>query len=254
MTSNESKMKASEIQRLKPRVQANKPNISKSQNIDYLDDIFDKLQNVPFEINRLDYYGNSIPLGAFCFAVSFILYGFYESKIIDKVDKFTYSILFLFGGIGQITAGVFEYIKSRTFPTVLYLLYGIYFITFFLFNYYKDENVLNKDSKKVYFGSWAFLSFPVVVASFKINVIYILQNISVCTFFVIKCIGECQEWDKLIKEVSGILEMITGFSSLYICFSQVLNEHFKRVVLSCFPINKKNEIDIDVDNLQNNNI
>ena len=165
MTSNESKLKASEIQRLKPRVQANKPNISKSQNIDYLDDIFDKLQNVPFEINRLDYYGNSIPLGAFCFAVSFILYGFYESKIISKVDKFTYSILFLFGGIGQITAGVFEYIKSRTFPTVLYLLYGIYFITFFLFNYYKDENVLNKDSKKVYFGSWAFLSFPVVFSS-----------------------------------------------------------------------------------------
>ena len=94
--------------------------------------ILNKLEHTPFVVNRLDYYGNSIPLGAFCFAVSFILIGFIECGIFNKYDTFTFSVILLFGGIGQITSGILEYIKSRTYLTIIYLLYGLYFITFFL--------------------------------------------------------------------------------------------------------------------------
>ena len=99
---------------------------------DQIDKLLAKLEKSPLMVNRLDYYGNSIPLGAFCFAISFVLYGFYECKVFSKPDSFIYTILLIFGGIGQLTAGVFEYIKARTFPTVVYLLFGLYFISFFL--------------------------------------------------------------------------------------------------------------------------
>ena len=214
-----------------------------------IDSLLNKLQTTPLIVNRLDYYGNSIPLGSFCFAISFILYGFYESEILDKPDSFTFSVLLLFGGIGQITAGVFEYIKSRTFPTIVYLVYGLFFISFFLFKYYERDF---PNCNEIFYGTWAGLSFPVLIGSFQTNVMYILQNLSVFGFFVVRCIGECKDIDILNKKVSGILELVTGFSSLYLCFSQVLNEHFRRVILPAFPVKKDNEIDINVNSGTNN--
>ena len=229
----------------------NKSNYGRQQNFDeWIDNLLEKLQNTPLLVNRLDYYGNSIPLGAFCFSVSFVLYGFYECKVFSKPDSFIYTILLIFGGIGQLTAGVFEYIKARTFPTVVYLLFGLYFISLFLCNKYFYQLFI-RDCRKIYFGTWAGLTFPVLIGSFKTNVIYILQIASVLGFFIVRCIGECRSYDVLNTTVSGILELVTGFLSLYLCFSQVLNEHFRRTLLPSFAIQKDNEIDINV-NTQNN--
>lgn len=207
--------------------------------------ILNKLEHTPLLVNRLDYYGNSIPLGAFCFAVSFILLGFIECGIFSKYDTFTFSIILLFGGVGQITSGMFEYIKSRTYPTVIYLLYGLYFISFFIMYYYKDKIYDIGNNRKFFFGTWAGLTFPLVIGSFQTNVIYILQSVSGCAFFVVRCIGESKNYDVLNNKVSGILELVTGFSSLYICFSQVLNEHYRCTILPTFPLSPDNEIDIN---------
>ena len=214
---------------------------------DQIESLVNKLENSSLNINRLDYYGNTIPLGAFCFAISFVLFGFSDSGIVDNPNSFAYLAILLFGGLGQITAGILEYIKSRTFPTACYLLYGIYFISFF-FGYYFNNVLENNKSRKIFFGTWAGLSFPLVIASLRTNVIYILQNISICAFYVVRCIGECKDWDNLNGLISGILEMITGFLSLYLCFSQILNEHYRCNILPAFPISKENEIDVNVNN------
>ena len=210
-----------------------------------IDALLSKLQNTPLIVNRLDYYGNSIPLGAFCFAISFIIFGFYECGVFDKPDPFSFAVILLFGGVGQITAGIFEYIKSRTFPTIVYLVYGLFFISFFLCFYYNTEIFSKNDCKKIFFGTWAGLSFPLVIGSLQTNVIYLLQNLSVFAFFIIRCIGECRDINVLNKKVSGILELVTGFLSLYLCFSQVLNEHYRCTILPASPLNPDNEIDIN---------
>ena len=141
-----------------------------------IDALLTKLQSTPLIVNRLDYYGNSIPLGAFCFAIPFILFGFYESGVLDKPDSFTFAIILLFGGVGQITAGVFEYIKSRTFPTIVYLVYGLFFVSFFLSYYYNTDVFEKVDCKKIFYGTWAGLSFPLVIGSLQTNVIYLFYH------------------------------------------------------------------------------
>ena len=78
--------------------------------------------------------------------------------------------------------------------------------------------------------------------------IYLLQNLVCLAFFIIRTIGESKNWEVLNTTVSGILELITGFLSLYLSFSQVLNEHFRRTILPTFPLNKDNEIDIRFQN------
>ena len=235
----------SEIDRLKNSLRK-EDNLNKKgdKQIDYL---FNKIKNNLIIVNRLDYYGNSIPLGAICYGISFIIYGFYESTIYSTPDKFTYYVLLFFGGLGQLTAGIFEYIKSRTFPTISYLLYGFYFITFFLLNYKysKDTNDTTFiDCKKIFFGTWAGLALPIFIGSLKTNIIYLIQNFSVLGFFIVKCIGECKDYKILKGKVAGILELITGFFSIYLCFSQIINQHFKKNILPTIKLKVENEIDI----------
>ena len=161
-------------------------------------------------------------------------------------DDFLYYILFLFGGIGQIISGIFEYFKGRTFPANLYLLYGIYFFSIYYFYYYDTGNplILDDDIKPFFYVSWAVLSFPIFIGSIQSNLFFILQTFFAFAFFIVRCIGEYKNSSKLNELVSGILELVTGFISLYICVSQITNEALKFRAIPTVPMNQENDIDI----------
>ena len=98
--------------------------------------LFEKLGREMLVCNRLDFYGNSVILGSFCFAIKFIVYGFYRCKVYKVNDTFLWAVVLLFGGIGQVTAGFLEYIKGRTYPTALYLTVGFYCLCHYGFRIY----------------------------------------------------------------------------------------------------------------------
>ena len=95
--------------------------------------LFNKFGNGAWIFNRLDFYGNSIILGAICNALAFIIYGFYRCKVYRVNDTFLWSVILLFGGLGQITAGFLEYCKGRAFPCTLYLCLGFYCLSHYGF-------------------------------------------------------------------------------------------------------------------------
>ena len=197
-----------------------------------------KFGQTPLLINRLDYYANAIPLGAICNAISFILYGFYEAKVLKEFNSL--QILLIFGGIGQVVTGVLEYIKGRSFICTLYMTYGLYFISFFCIRNLMDDN----NTLKVFYGSWAGLSFPLIISSVKSNLFYLIQTVAIFVFFVLRCVGECRNIAALKEKVSGSLEIIGGILSFYIAVSQVINEHFRSQIVPCVPLQQHNGIDI----------
>ena len=204
--------------------------------------ILTKIHYTSLMVYQQDYYANSIPLGSFCFAISSILNGLYDCHIHNREDPLLYLTIFLFGGVGQITTGIFEYIKSRTYPCALYLIYGLYFLSYFFGKYIGDE-IFSKNNQKIFYGSWACLSFPIYIGSFKTNIFLSTQNLSTLGFFVIKCIGFCTDVGALKEFVPGILELIAGVASLYICFGQILNEHYRFQLFPSVPFMKENSID-----------
>jgi len=214
-------------------------NINNNDETQLYQDLIKKLQNTTVVASGSDYFPNAIPLGAFCFAISFILYGFYECKIHKAEDKFLYIVIFLFGGIGQLTAGVFEFIKSRVYTATLYLMYSLYFLSFFFTKKYNVQN----ESLKIFFGSWACLTAPLIILSTRINLFYLIQNAAAVAFFIIKCTGVSKDNNALKGTISGILELVAGFCSLYICYGQILNKQLRNQILPMIPLNKDNEID-----------
>ena len=232
----------------------NSNKLNQNQNDKLYKDLLDKIKNTPIVANRLDYYPHAIPLGSFCFAISFILYGFFECKVHNSEDNILYIVFFFFGGLGQLTAGIFEFIKSRTYPATLYITYGLYCLSFFfaIKNKFKcDINndvgnnncYFNEEAEKIYFGSWAFIGAPFIIYSLRINIFYTIQNIAIVAFFVLKGIGAGKDSEALTKITPGILELIAGFSSLYICYGQILNKNFGTTILPFIPLKKDNDVD-----------
>lgn len=194
--------------------------------------LFNKLKKSVLFLTRLELYGNMIPLGAFCFAVTFIIYGFYRCKTFTVNETFMWAMMFYFGGIGQLTAGFLEYIrKNRTFPATIYLIYGGYCLThyfiYFITKYPMGSEmvyIFSETSLCIFYSAMVFISFGVLLGSLKTNVLYILQCLLTFTTFLVRAIGEGSGSLHTKRNAAGILSIIAGFFSLFIFMSQVINK------------------------------
>ena len=217
--------------------------------------LFNKFGAGAWVFNRLDFYGNSIILGAICNALAFIIYGFYRCKVYRVNDTFLWSVILLFGGLGQITAGFLEYCKGRTFPCTLYLCLGFYCLTHyayyvlpphFLINYNTDMYYTYDDnSMAAFYAGWRFIAFALIIVSVRSNVLYILQVLTLFAFFLLRAIGEGCGSRPTKWHAAGILEVISGFFSLFVGLSQIINnETCYRMCFPTCPMSPDNEIDM----------
>jgi succinate-acetate transporter protein len=217
--------------------------------------LFNKFGSGAWIFNRLDFYGNSIILGAICNAIAFIIYGFYRARLYKVNDTFLWSVILLFGGLGQITAGFLEYCKGRTFPCTLYLCLGFYCLTHYAYfvipshlelNYFTDMYYTYDDnSMAAFYAGWCFIAFALVIGSVRSNLLYILQVLTCFAFFLLRAIGEGCGSRPTKFHAAGILEVISGFFSLFVGISQILNnETCYRMCFPTCPMSPDNEIDM----------
>ena len=217
--------------------------------------LLQKMEKVYFECTRLDYYGNAIPLGSFCYALAFIIYGFYRCKVYRVNDTFLWSVILLFGGIGQCTAGFLEFCRGRGFPTALYLTYGFYCLSHYAgytipawFNINQNRSMLynyTEDSICAFYSGMVVISFGILLGSIRTNCLYICQSLTAFAFFLLRAVGEGCGSLGTKRHAAGILQAISGFFSLLLCFSQIINnETMLSPVFPTCPIDPMNDIDI----------
>jgi len=216
-------------------------------NIQQIKQLVDSLGYSLIDINRLDYYSNTIPLGAFCNAVTFIIYGFELCHVFSNKNHFLEGVLLIFGGIGQITTGLLEFIKARAFPSFLYFTYGLYCLSLYFIKIGVFKKSENNADMSAFYGAWMIISIPITISSIKINLFYILNTFLTTAFFVIEVIGEGFNEKKLRENTGGVILSIAGFISLYIYLTQIINESMKFPLLPAIPIKPNNEVDITQD-------
>ena len=216
--------------------------------------LFNKMGREYITCRRVDTFGNAIPLGSFCYAIAFIIYGFYRCKIYRVNDTFLWSIILLFGGIGQCTAGFLEYCRGRSFPSALYLSFGFYCLSHYAwytipswFDLNGNRSLLynySENSICAFYSAWLVIVFGLCLTSARTNVLYILQCLTAFAFFLLRAIGEGMGSLGCKRNAAGILQAISGFFSLLICMSQILNnETFYRGVFPTCPLSQYNDID-----------
>ena len=236
--------------KLSPPVSGNNENIK---------ELLYKLERTALFVNRLDYFGNAIPIGAFCCAITFILLGFKQVHTFKKDEEnatFSSGLILIFGGLGQITAGFLEYLKVRSFTALLYLTLGFFFFSDWLVEGTNYNDIIkieegDHEEKAFYFGAWFIIMLPLVLASLKTNIFFLAQTGSTLIFFLLRWIGEASDKKGLHEYASGIFQLIAGFVSFYIFCYQIIDEEGQKEILPVLAIDKGNDIDFNIINAQN---
>jgi succinate-acetate transporter protein len=212
----------------------------KIRQIEEQDKIFNYIKETQFIIDSKT-YSNSIIIGSFCYAISFISFGIFKSRIVSDEYTNTWSVLATYGGLGQITAGILELSKKRQFTSFLYIIYGIYCLTHYLLRILTDR--FGEYDLCMFFLAFFLLSVPAIIFSIKINLFFLLQTSLGSLYFLMRCIGEGIFEDILSEQVSGSIQIASGVCSFYIFIYQIYNSFDFRICLPIIPFDVNNGID-----------
>ena len=213
----------------------------KIRQIDEKDKILNYIQDSEFYVDSKK-YSNSIIIGSFCYSITFVCFGIYKSRIITDEYTNIWSLMAMYGGLGQITAGFLELNKKREFSSFLYLIYGIYCLTHYFLRILTDR--FGEKDLCMFFLAFFILSIPAIIYSIKINLFFLLQTSFGSLYFLMRCIGEGITEDILSEQISGIMMIISGVCSFYIFMSQMFNSVSNNAFLPTFPFDVNNNIDI----------
>ena len=202
---------------------------------------FKELEKQTIYTYEIKKYANAIPIGAFCNAITFIIFGIYKVRILPDEYTNIWTIMALFGGLGQMTTGIMELIKGREFPSMLYLIYGLYCLSHYLLRVSIDR--FGEFDLCIYHMACFLLSIPIIICSIKINLFYLLHTISTSLYFLFNCIGEGINEYILIEEVAGTFLIISGVISFYLFLSQTVNAYYFNRHFPTFPFDINNKID-----------
>ena len=213
----------------------------KIRQIDEKDKILNYIQDSEFYVDSKK-YSNSVIIGSFCYSITFVCFGIYKSRIITDEYTNIWSLMAMYGGLGQITAGFLELNKKREFSSFLYLIYGIYCLTHYFLRILTDR--FGEKDLCMFFLAFFLLSIPAIIYSIKINLFFLLQTSFGSLYFLMRCIGEGITEDILSEQISGIMMIISGVCSFYIFMSQMFNSVSNNVFLPTIPFDVNNNIDI----------
>jgi succinate-acetate transporter protein len=212
----------------------------KIRQIEEQDKIFNYIKETQFIIDSKT-YSNSIIIGSFCYAITFISFGIFKSRIVSDEYTNIWSVLATYGGLGQITAGILELNKKRQFTSFLYIIYGIYCLTHYLLRILTDR--FGEYDLCMFFLAFFLLSVPAIIFSIKINLFFLLQTSLASLYFLMRCIGEGIFEDILSEQVSGSIQIASGVCSFYIFIYQIYNSFDFRICLPIIPFDVNNGID-----------
>ena len=212
----------------------------KIRQIEEQDKIFNYIKETQFIIDSKT-YSNSIIIGSFCYAITFISFGIFKSRIVSDEYTNIWSVLATYGGLGQITAGILELNKKRQFTSFLYIIYGIYCLTHYLLRILTDR--FGEYDLCMFFLAFFLLSVPAIIFSIKINLFFLLQTSLGSLYFLMRCIGEGIFEDILSEQVSGSIQIASGVCSFYIFIYQIYNSFDFRICLPIIPFDVNNGID-----------
>jgi succinate-acetate transporter protein len=103
----------------------------------------------------------------------------------------------------------------------------------------------DEPSMAAFYAGWTFISFALLLGSIRSNLLYILQLLTCFAFFLLRAVGEGCGSLGTKRHAAGILEAISGFFSLFVGLSQIVNnETCYRMCFPTCPMSPDNEIDL----------
>jgi succinate-acetate transporter protein len=174
-----------------------------------------------------EYIGDPSPLGLLCFGITtcllmFEVTGWSESSFNIVVMAFAVC----YGGIVQMVAGIFEFLKGNTFAGTAFLTYGAFWMSYFVTSFLEKTNPSTFSGsfsvgKTLYLCLWGVLSFGLFIPTLRKNVCLMFTFGTLTATFFLLAGGV---WNGHVHIAAGYLGFVCGCSALYTAFAILYQE------------------------------
>jgi succinate-acetate transporter protein len=181
------------------------------------------------------------PLGLAAFAATTFFLSAVNAGLLPKtVEAGVFGLAFFYGGLAQLLAGMWEFVKGNTFGALAFSSYGAFWLSFWYLAGHLTTDLGKASAGDVgkalgtYLLIWTIFTTYMFLASVRTSGAIMAVFLLLALTFLFLCIGAYSASDGLTK-VGGWLGLLTAVVAWYASFAGVFNSTARRAVLPTFP-------------------
>ena len=188
-----------------------------------------------------------VPVGLAGFGLTTFMLSLIESGIIDKSAlPMVLGSALAYGGLLQLLAGMWAFVRNNTFAAVALGSYGAFWISFWALNaFYMDRIPTNEQNAALglFLISWGIFSFYMWIASFRVSLGVMLVFLTLWPAYVLIGIGTAAD-AATVTHIGGIFGIATAVLAWYVSFAETLHATIGRRLLPLVPFGGR-EVDTE---------
>ncbi len=170
-------------------------------------------------------------LGLAAFALTTFVLSVANAGWIPDAGAGALALALFYGGIAQLLAGMWEFVKGNTFGAVAFTSYGSFWLAvWFLLTNDALAKAAGADGLAVFFLAWTIFTFYMTIGAIKASRIVLLVFIALLITFVLLTIGAFSG-SATATNIGGIVGLVTAVLAWYGSAASVINSTWGRTVL-----------------------
>lgn len=179
------------------------------------------------------------PLGLAAFAgTTFFLSVVNTNMLGATVEGVVLGLALFYGGIAQLLAGMWEFVKGNTFGAVAFASFGAFWMSYwYLTNHLpvaRPHDLFH--AVGVYLLMWTIFTAYMTIAATRTTGAVLGVFVMLTLTFLALTVGWLDNHNANWIKVGGWLGLITAAVAWYASFAAVTNSTFKRVIVPVFPL------------------
>jgi uncharacterized protein len=181
------------------------------------------------------------PLGLAAFAGTTFFLSTVNAGLLPKsVEAGVFGLAFFYGGLAQLLAGMWEFVKGNTFGALAFTSFGAFWLSFWYLVSHAATDLGKASAGDVnkavgtYLLVWTIFTAYMTLASMRTSGAVMAVFVLLTLTFLFLCIGAYSDSGGLTK-VGGWLGLLTALAAWYASFAGVFNATAKRDVVPTFP-------------------
>jgi hypothetical protein len=197
----------------------------------------------PFEgadtrTSALQSVADPAPLGLGAFAMTTLALSLSNTNIWPAAVFPALALALVYGGLAQLLAGMWEFVRKNTFGAIAFTSYGAFWISYYVFLHFLAPGIKAADAPTAvgaFLLGWTVLTFYLMLASLRVSGAVLGVFVALTVTFVFLTIGAFQSSNTL-THVGGWAGVVTAGIAFYASAAGVINETFKRAIVPVFPL------------------
>lgn len=171
------------------------------------------------------------PLGLAGFAgTTFFLSVINTNMVGLSVQSVVLGLALFYGGIGQMAAGMWEFVKGNTFGAVAFSSYGAFWLSFWFLLTTGGDKAAGSAGVGAYLLAWTIFTAFMTIGAVKSSRVVLLVFIALTLTFLLLTI-HAFSGVAAMGQIGGYLGLITAVLAWYGSAASVINSTWKRTVL-----------------------